>query len=179
MEENKEIELMPIEQIRQQNLFAKQPVPQEEPEKPQNDGKELLVQELFEQAVVHEVANNEELQNKVLATAKKFTDTKMKVIEQNVDSEHKEANFNNKKDACESYGFNEKMTPIWATKFMSVGYSVMLAIWLFIGTFTYMPVIFITKKLSVGIKHTWIAIVFALVLYLAVTFVPIILALLK
>jgi uncharacterized protein YbcC (UPF0753/DUF2309 family) len=175
MEDN---ELMPIEQIRQQNLFAKQQQVEKVEEKAQ-DGKDLLVQEMFEQAVVHEVSNNEELKNKVLDTAKKFTDTKMKVIEQNVDAEHKEANFNNKKDACESYGFNEKMTPIWATKLMSIGYSVMLAIWLLIGTFTYMPVIFITKKLSVGIKHTWIAIVFALALYLAVTLVPLLMALLK
>lgn len=170
-------ELMPIEQIRQQNLFEKQQL--QKVEENNQDGKELLVQEMFEQAVVHEVANNEELKSKVLDTAKKFTDTKMKVIEKNVDSEHKEANFNNKKDACESYGFNEKMTPIWATNFMSIGYSIMLAIWLFVGTFTYMPVIFITKKLSVGIKHTWIAIVFAVVLYLAVTLVPILVALLK
>lgn len=174
MEDN---ELMPIEQIRQQSLFAQKKC--EEPEEKHQDGKDLLVQEMFEQAVVHEVSNNEELKNKVLDTAKKFTDTKMKVIEQNVDAEHKEANFNNKKDACESYGFNEKMTPIWATKLMSIGYSVMLAIWLFVGTFTYMPVIFITKKLSVGIKNTWIAIVFAVALYLAVTLVPILLALIK
>lgn len=175
MEDNK---LMPIEQIRQQALFDKQQA-QQVNESPVADGKELLVQEMFEQAVVHEVTTNEELKSKVLDTAKKFTDTKMKVIEKNVDSEHKEANFNNKKDACESYGFNEKTTPIWATNFMSVGYSIMLAIWLFVGTFTYMPVIFITKKLSVGIKHTWIAIVFAVVLYLAVTLVPILVALLK
>lgn len=171
-------ELMPMEQIRQQNLFAKQQQVEKVEEKPQ-DGKDLLVQEMFEQAVVHEVASNEELKSKVLDTAKKFTDTKMKVIEKNVDSEHKEANFNNKKDACESYGFNEKMTPIWATNFMSIGYSIMLAIWLFVGTFTYMPVIFITKKLSVGIKHTWVAIVFAVVLYLSVTLVPLLMALLK
>lgn len=174
MEDN---ELMPIDQIRQRALFQEKP--QEEPSDKPQDGKDLLVQEMFEQAVVHEVATNEELKTKVLDTAKKFTDTKMKVIEQNVDSEHKEANFNNKKDACESYGFNEKMTPVWATNFMSLGYSIMLAIWLFVGTFTYMPVIFITKKLSVGIKNTWIAIVFAVALYLAVTLVPILLALIK
>ena len=103
----------------------------------------------------------------------------MQVIQTNVDTEQKEANFNNKKDACESYGFNEKTTPIWATKFMSIGYSIMLSIWLFIGTFTFMPVIFIAKKMSVGLKKTWIAVVFAIILYLGITFVPILLALLR
>jgi hypothetical protein len=171
-------ELMPMEQIRQQAIFANKTEEKVEQSVPE-DGKELLVKEMFEQAVVHEVANNEDLKSEVLNTAKKYTNTKMKVIAQNVDSEHKEAVFNNNKDACESYGFNEKRTPLWAVKYMTLGYSIMLAIWLFVGTFTYMPVIFITKKLSVGIKHTWIAIVVALAIYLAVTLVPILLALIK
>ena len=91
----------------------------------------------------------------------------------------KEANFNNKKDACESYGFNEKTTPIWATKLMTFGYNIMLAIYLFVASFTVMPVIFLTKKISVAIKKTWIAILFALGIYLCVTFVPVLVALLN
>ena len=142
------------------------------------DKKSELVEDMFEQAVVHQVSNNKELQTKVLDTAKTYTETKMQTIATNVDTEHKEANFNNKKDACESYGFNEKTTPIWATKIMSVGYAVMLSIWLFIGSFTFMPVIFIAKKISVGLKKTWIAIVCAIILYAGITFVPILLALL-
>lgn len=142
------------------------------------DKKSELVEDMFEQAVVHQVSTNKELQTKVLDTAKTYTETKMQTIATNVDTEHKEANFNNKKDACESYGFNEKTTPIWATKIMSVGYAVMLSIWLFIGSFTFMPVIFIAKKMSVGLKKTWVAIVFAIILYAGITFVPILLALL-
>lgn len=141
--------------------------------------KELLVDNMFEQAVIHEVANNKELKDKVLDTAKVYTETKMQTIATDVDTEHKEAVFNNKKDACESYGFNEKRTPIWAIKFMSVGYSVMLAIWLFIGTFTFMPIIFVAKKISVGIKSTWIAGVIAIILYLALTLAPLLTAVLK
>ena len=101
----------------------------------------------------------------------------MKVIETNVDTENKEAHFNNKKDACESYGFNEKTTPIWATNVMSFGYSLMLGLWLFIGSFTFMPIIFIAKKISVGLKKTWLAVVFAIILYLGITFIPILLTL--
>ena len=141
--------------------------------------KEILVDNMFEQAVIHEVANNKELKDKVLDTAKVYTETKMQTIATDVNSEHLEAVFNNKKDACESYGFNEKRTPIWAIKFMNAGYSVMLAIWLFIGTFTYMPIIFIAKKISVGIKNTWIAGLFAVLLYLGVTLAPILATVLR
>lgn len=141
--------------------------------------KDLLVDNMFEQAVIHEVVNNQELKDKVLDTAKVYTETKMQTIATDVDTEHKEAVFNNKKDACESYGFNEKRTPIWAIKFMNVGYSIMLAIWLFIGTFTYMPIIFIAKKISVGIKNTWIAGLVAVIIYLGVTLAPLLATIIK
>lgn len=146
---------------------------------PKIDEKNELIDSMFKDGIKYQVANNEDLQNKVLETAKTYTETKMQVIQTNVDTEHKEANFNNKKDACESYGFNEKTTPIWATKFMSTGYSIMLAIWLFIGSFTFMPVIFIAKKMSVGLKKTWVAVVAAILLYFGITFVPILLAFLR
>lgn len=143
------------------------------------DNKDALVDNMFEQAIQHQVKNNEDLKNQVLGTAKIYTETKMQTISTKVDTEHKEAIFNNQKDACESYGFNEKTTPIWAVKFMAVGYSVMLAIWLFIGSFTFMPVIFVAKKLSVGIKKTWISGVIALLLYLAITLVPILIGVIR
>lgn len=141
--------------------------------------KEKLVDNMFEQAVIHEVVNNQELKEKVFDTAKVYTETKMQKIETEVDTEYKEAVFNNRKDACESYGFNEKTTPIWATKMMSVGYSVMLTIWLFIGTFTFMPIIFIAKKISVAIKNVWIAGIVAIVIYLGVTLVPILISVIQ
>lgn len=157
------------------NIFEKQEIIQEEKK---IDEKDKLVENMFEQAVVVKVQNDDNLKQKVLDTANTFVDTKMQVIKKNVDTEHKEANFNNKKDACESYGFNEKTTPIWATNFMNWGYNVMLAIWLFIGTFTFMPVIFVMKKINVGLKKTWLALLFALLLYLGITLIPVLLAVL-
>lgn len=145
----------------------------------EEDSKDKLVKTMFEQAVIAKVQTDENLQQRVLNTANTFVDTKMKTIEKDVDTEHKEANFNNKKDACESYGFNEKTTPIWATNVMNWGYNVMLAIWLFIGTFTFMPIIFVMKKINVGLKRTWLALIFALMLYLGVTLVPILIGFIR
>lgn len=145
----------------------------------EQSSKDKLIENVFEQAVINQVATNEDLKDKVLDTAQKYTETKMQTIATNVDTEHKEAVFNNAKDACESYGFNEKTTPIWAINFMKVGYNIILAIWLFVGSFTFMPIIFITKKITVGLKKTWIAVIFAIVLYLGVTFVPILVAILS
>lgn len=145
----------------------------------EKSAKDKLVDNMFEQAVIHEVATNKDLQNKVFDTAKIYTETKMQTIATDVDTEHKEAVFNNNKDACESYGFDEKRTSIWAINFMKVGYNIMLAIWLFIGTFTFMPIIFVAKKISVGIKNVWVAGVLALLIYLGVTLAPILTAFLN
>lgn len=143
------------------------------------DKNSALVENMFNQAVMHEVSNNENLKETVLDTANTYVDTKMKTLKKKVDTEHKEAVYDNNKDACESYGFNERTTPTWAVNFMRWGYNVMLAIWIFIGSFSFMPVIFVAKKIAVGVKKVWLAVILALIIYLAVTLVPIILAVVK
>lgn len=176
--ENELIELQrQIDEKKEQekNIFDKKELVQVETV----DKKAELINDMFEQAVVHEVANNQDLKDTVLETAEQYTKTKMNVIKTNVDTEQKEAYFNNNKDACESYGFNEKTTPAWAVKFMKVGYSIILAIYLFVASFTVMPVIFLSKKIAVAVKHTWLAVVFAFLIYLAVTLTPILLTILK
>ena len=163
-----------VEEKKQQELSLFKP--KEQPvEVKEEDNKQQLVENMFNQAIVHEVANNDTLKEKVLETAKTYVNTEMQTITTKVETKNKEAIYDNNKDACESYGFNEKTTPKWAINFMRWGYNVILALWLFIGSFTFMPVIFVAKKISVGIKKTWIAGVLALLIYLGVTVLPIIL----
>lgn len=166
-----------FEEKRDTDLFAR---PEPEP-KVENGVAAVsdMVGNALSQAVVHQIKNNAELQDQMLNTAENCIKTEMQTVATDVDTKHKKAVFNNAKDACESYGFNEETTPIWAVNFMKVGYSIILAIWLLVGSFTFMPVIFIAKKISVGLKKTWLAVLIALVLYLGVTFVPIIVALLQ
>lgn len=136
------------------------------------DRNQELVENMFEQAVVHQVANDKDLNQKVLSTAKTYTETKMETIKTKVETEKKEAVFDSNKDACESYGFNEKTTPTWAISCMRWGYNAMLAIYVFVASFTVMPVIFLMKKIQVAVKKTWIAIVLALLIYGLVVFTP-------
>ena len=132
---------------------------------------DTIVQEMFHEAVKATVANDESLKGKVVDTAKKFTETKMQTIATNVDTEYKEAVFNNSRDACECFGSNEKTSPIYAVKMMTFFYNILLAIWIFCGAFTFMPVIFIFKRIQVGLKKTWLALVFAIIIYMLVVFV--------
>lgn len=158
-----------FDELKKDNL----PTPVEQ----KRDEKAELVNDMFKAAIVSEVKNNEDLQVQVIDTAKKYTETKMETIKNDVDTEYKEAVYNNNEDACLAYGFNEKTTPTWAIRMMKFGYSIMLAIYVFLASFTVMPIIFLVKKISVGLRHTWIAVLFAILIYLGVVFVPIIIGL--
>lgn len=168
-----------VEEKQSQEIDIFKPKEQPIAEVKEPDKNQQLVEGMFNQAILHEVANNEELKENVLDAAKVYVDTEMQTIKTKVDTKNKEAVFDNNKDACESYGFNEKTTPKWAVGFMRWGYNVILAIWLFIGSFTFMPVIFVAKKISVGIKKTWLAGLIALLIYLGVTLTPIIMAIIR
>lgn len=168
-----------VEEKQSQEIDIFKPKEQPIAEVKEQDKNQQLVEGMFNQAILHEVANNEELKENVLDAAKVYVDTEMQTIKTKVDTKNKEAVFDNNKDACESYGFNEKTTPKWAVGFMRWGYNVILAIWLFIGSFTFMPVIFVAKKISVGIKKTWLAGLIALLIYLGVTLTPIVLAIIR
>lgn len=180
MEFSKELQVLEqkAEEQKSKSIFANVNKPAVVEEK-KPDKKSELVEAMFQDAVVHEVGNNEDLKQNVLDTAKTYTETKMQVIKTEVDTEYKKAVFDNNADACESYGFNEKTTPSWAVRMMKVGYSIMLAIYLFLASFTVMPVIFLAKKIAVGLKKTWIAVLFAIIIYLGVVFVPVILGILN
>lgn len=149
---------------------------QQEPEKDQN---QQLVEKVFNSAIVKQVTDNQELNSKVLQTASTYVNTAMQTISTNVDTKYKEAVFVNNQDACESYGFNEKTTPTWAVRLMKFGYSIMLALYLFIASFTVMPVIFLMKKIQVAVKHTWIAIVLALLIYATIMLSPVLVRFIK
>ncbi len=158
IEEKKQEKSLSVFDKRKQNEVA--PPPQKE------DKNNELVEQLFQEGIKHQIQNNVALQDKVLETAEHYVQNKADTLKNNVEAEKKESEYNNNKDACEAYGFNEKRTPRWAISFMKWGYNIILAIYLFVASFTVMPVIFLFKKISVAIKHTWLAILFAFIIYL-------------
>ena len=168
-----------VQEKRQQEVQLFGNKPQQAVVEEPKDENQQLVEKMFNQAIVNRVANDQELNAQVLSTAKTYVNTSMQTISTNVDTKYKEAVFVNNKDACESYGFNEKTTPTWAVRLMKGGYSIMLAIYLFVASFTVMPVIFLMKKIQVAVKHTWIAIVLAFLIYAAIVFSPIIIGFIK
>ena len=156
MKEN-EIQRVPID-IRQ---------PTEQPPKAGD-----MVEQAFSAAVVATVTNNEKVQCEIVEGAEQVISNKTKAIKAQAELEAKEAHFNNKKGACECFGFNETTTEKWAVTLMGFWHNVATAIWIVIGMFTFAPITFVAKKIRVIIKKAWVAVLVAIVIYLIVALSP-------
>lgn len=128
-----------------------------------------LVETALNQAIVHTVATDEDVKNELLESAGKVVKNKTNAIRERADQEEKEAYFNNRKGACDCFGYDEATTEKWAVKSMNFWHNIMTAIWIFIGSFTFAPITFVGKKLKVIFKKTWLAFTIATVIYLLVT----------
>lgn len=157
-------EPQPVPAIRFDN-----PAPLAKQEKTATDTAGDLVESAFNQAVVHTVATNEDVKNELLDSAGKVIKNKTNAIKERADQEEKEAYFNNRKGACECFGYDEATTEKWAVNFMNLWHNIMTAIWILIGCFTFAPVTFVAKKIKVIFKKTWIAVTLAVLIYLMLT----------
>ena len=165
------------ERLRMLREFNKSPteqtplqMPVEPTEQPQKAGD--MVEQAFSAAVVATVANNEKVQSDIVEGAEKVIQNKTSAIKAQAELEAKEAYFNNKKGACECFGYNETTTEKWAVNLMALWHNIATAIWIFIGMFTFAPIIFVSKKIRVLVKHAWVAVLLAIVIYLAVVLSP-------
>lgn len=140
----------------------------------QKDTATELVESAFNQAVVNRVKTDESVQNELLNSADKVIKNKVNAVKERAELEDKEAHFNNKKGACECFGYNEKSTEKWAVNVMSWWHNIMTAIWVLIGSFTFAPVTFVAKKIKVIFKATWLCVIIALLIYVGVLVLPII-----
>jgi hypothetical protein len=164
------------ERVKSLSITFDKPITQNEEKK---DTATNLVEQAFNQAVVHKVSTDESVQKELLESAEKVIKNKTNEIKEKADQEEKEAFFNNRKGACDCFGYDEATTPKWAVWFMNLWYNTVTAIWIFIGCFTFAPVVFTAKKIIVIFKKTWLAIVFALIIYFSILAIPFLVGLLK
>lgn len=131
-----------------------------------------MVEQAFSAAVVATVANNEKVQSDIVEGAEKVIHNKTSAIKAQAEMEAKEAYFNNKKGACECFGFNETTTEKWAVNLMAIWHNIATAIWIIIGMFTFAPITFFAKKASVIIKKAWVAVLVGIVIYFVIALSP-------
>lgn len=127
-----------------------------------------LVESAFNQAIVHKVATDEAVQTDLLNSAGKIIKNKTNAIKERAQQEEKAAYFNNRKGACECFGYDETTTEKWAVNVMNLWHNIMTAIWILFGCFTFAPITFVAKKINVIFKKTWAAVMLATLIYLIV-----------
>ncbi len=151
-----------------QNLFERQP----DSQVPEEDSSNKLVDSMFQAAVVTEVKQNEVLKQQVLDTAEHFVSTKMDTTKTKTETENSIAKVKRNEEAVSCYGLpSDKPLPGWALTWVNFGHSIMLGLYIFIASFTLMPILFLAKKINLGIKQTKWAIALAIILYLLVTII--------
>lgn len=132
-----------------------------------------LIDKGIDCAVVEKIRNDEKVQDRMLAAADKLIDNRLEQAHNDSEREKKEAVFKNNKDACDLYGIDEKTVPTWVVKGATATHAFWYVIWLIVGFFTTAPIVFLSKKIAVVFKRTWIAVLLAIVIYMAIVFIPI------
>lgn len=132
-----------------------------------------VINSAFNSAIVSSIGQNDELKENILNSAEKVVKNKVDKIDSEAEQESKKAYFNNKKDACVCFGYTEETTEKWAVNIMNAWHNVMTVIWILLGAFTFSPITFVAKKIKVIFKQTWLAVLLAVLIYLAVVLVPV------
>lgn len=138
-----------------------------------------LVDRGVDAAIIHKIANDDEVKSRMLSTASDIINNKLDEKQQDSERDKKRAALKNNKDACDLYGIDEKTVPIWVVKIAKIVQDFWYIVWIIIGFFTTAPIVFLSKKISVVFKRTWVAVLLAVIIYLAVVLVPLIINIVK
>ena len=146
----------------------------QEKQVPVHDAYSDLVEQGVNAAVIHKIKNDDKVKEELLKTADTVIGTKIEKKKNIAEKEEKQAIFENNKDACDLYGIDEKTVPKWVVKIAGKVQNFWYAIWLIVGFFTTAPIVFLSKKIAVVFKRMWLAVTLAVVIYLAIIFVPVV-----
>lgn len=130
-------------------------------------------------AIIHKITSDDDVKSRLLDTANDIINNKLDEKQNDSERDKKRAVLENNKDACDLYGIDEKTVPIWVVKAAKIVQDFWYIVWIIIGFATTAPVVFLSKKLSVVFKRTWVAVLLAIILYLAVVLVPLIINIIK
>lgn len=130
-------------------------------------------------AIIHKITNDNDVKSRLLDTANDIINNKLDEKQNDSERDKKRAALENNKDACDLYGIDEKTVPIWVVKIAKIVQDFWYIVWIIIGFFTTAPIVFLSKKISVVFKRTWVAVLLAVIIYLAVVLVPLIINIVK
>ena len=126
-----------------------------------------MVTDIFKQGVVHVVANDQSVQEKILGTAKKAVEDKVDAISDQTTKEAQVSAYDANSDACENYGIM-KDVPKWKINMMKAGSAFWFIVYFIFASLTVAPITIFVKGLVGVIKQVWLAAIVAIVFYLII-----------
>ena len=176
MQENELQTLIQVEKnaiVQHADDVVAQPVPaQVEPAPVQKVETGDLIEQGIGFTVVQKIQTDVDVQERIGQTANKMIDNKLVEKANETERQKKEQVFKNNKDACDLYGIDEKTVPVWVVQCAKGVQNFWYFIWLIVGFFTTAPVVFLSKKIAVVFKKTWVAVLLAIIIYGAVVTSP-------
>lgn len=124
-----------------------------------------MVNVLKTQTVANLITTDQEVIDNVTQNSKEEINDALETSSTESKTQKADAKFNSNKEACKVYGV-DKTVPLWQQKLMVFGSSIWFVIYFVIATFTIAPIATFALKLKVIFKHLWLAIIFAILLYL-------------
>lgn len=135
--------------------------------KKENNDTSSLISELHKQAIATVVSNDSETKKHLLDKAKKSVKNEFEALEQESLNRKQQNTYNANEEACKNYGIS-KSVPLWQIQMMKIGSSFWFVIYFIIASFTIAPISVFFKGIKSFIKQTWLAIVFAILMYLII-----------
>ena len=123
------------------------------------------------------IDNDPDIADKVDKIAKQLIDNSTEKAKNESEKGVKQALYENNISACTLIGINEDTTPKWVVKIAKAIEAFWYAIWCVVASVTVAPIVFLSMKIKIILKTTWVAVLLAAFIYLATAFLPVILKL--
>ena len=140
---------------------------QKDNELPSVSSTERLIEDIHKSAIISEVNNNKDIQNKFIEQARKTVGNELYSINQENISKKQKTTYDANKEACRVYGIDEHV-PSWQIQLMKIGSSFWFIIYWIFATITIAPINIFFKGIKAFIKNNFIVFIFALICYLLI-----------
>ncbi len=131
------------------------------------DSPDMLIDSIHKSAIVSEVKNNKEIQDKFIEQAKKTVTDELETLNQANQTKKQIITFKANKEACKLYGIDEHV-PLWQIKLMKFGAGFWFIIYFIFASVTIAPVNMFFKGISSFIKNNILVFIFAILSYLLI-----------
>lgn len=132
-----------------------------------------LVEQVLQAGIVHKVKTDDDVKEKILETADTVIDTHLKVAKSKADKADTKVYFEANEAACSYFGYDEKTTDRKQVTLMRWWAWIFNTLYIVtIGFLLVAPITFFVHKLRVVIKHNWLVLLLAVLIYALIVLTP-------